>query len=113
MTVCRRFLQEHEAYRECLYEVEAPGSWNQRRNIWLNIQLGRYALCKNVQLETTSPNASSRSRRISDFIEIDECHSFFFFFLGVNEKNSLTSGDHRKKRRKMLISESENLFLFC
>ncbi|KAG8012905.1 hypothetical protein GBF38_020857, partial [Nibea albiflora] len=42
--VCRRFLQQHEDQRERLYEVEAPGGWTQRRNIWLNIQLGRYFL---------------------------------------------------------------------
>ncbi|XP_053283094.1 protein FAM169B isoform X2 [Pleuronectes platessa] len=42
--VCRKFLQQHEDQRERLYEVEAPGGWARRRNIWLNIQLGRYAL---------------------------------------------------------------------
>uniref|UniRef100_A0A665W139 Family with sequence similarity 169 member B n=1 Tax=Echeneis naucrates TaxID=173247 RepID=A0A665W139_ECHNA len=42
--VCRRFLQQHEEHRERLYEVEAPGGWSQRRNIWLNIHLGRYSL---------------------------------------------------------------------
>ncbi|XP_028264603.1 protein FAM169B [Parambassis ranga] len=42
VAVVRRFLKQHEDLRECLYEVEAPGGWTQRRNIWLNIQLGRY-----------------------------------------------------------------------
>lgn len=42
--VFKRFLQKHQQYRERLYEVEAPGGWIQRRNIWLNIQLGRYSL---------------------------------------------------------------------
>ncbi|XP_058501411.1 protein FAM169B-like [Solea solea] len=37
--VCRTFLQQHHEHRERLYEVEAPGAWSQRRNIWLNIQL--------------------------------------------------------------------------
>ncbi|CAJ1057076.1 protein FAM169B isoform X3 [Xyrichtys novacula] len=45
--VCKRFLLQHEEDRERLYEVEAPGDWNQRRNIWLNIHLGRYSLSKN------------------------------------------------------------------
>ncbi|XP_029697774.1 protein FAM169B isoform X2 [Takifugu rubripes] len=48
-TVCRRFLQQREEYRDRLYEVEAPGSWTQRRNIWLNIQLGCYTLCINEE----------------------------------------------------------------
>ncbi|XP_028305681.1 protein FAM169B isoform X2 [Gouania willdenowi] len=41
--VLRIFLQQHEEHREHLYEVEAPGGWAQRQNIWLNIQLGRYS----------------------------------------------------------------------
>ncbi|XP_029908617.1 protein FAM169B-like [Myripristis murdjan] len=43
VAVCKRFLQQHEEHRERLYEVEAPGGWTQRRNIWLSIQLGRYS----------------------------------------------------------------------
>ncbi|KAK5867986.1 hypothetical protein PBY51_012435 [Eleginops maclovinus] len=42
VTVCRSFLQQHKEHQENLYEVEAPGGWTQRRNIWLSIQLGRY-----------------------------------------------------------------------
>ncbi|XP_034540828.1 protein FAM169B-like [Notolabrus celidotus] len=44
VAVCRRFLLQHEEHQERLYEVEAPGDWTQQRNIWLNIQLGRYSL---------------------------------------------------------------------
>ncbi|KAM6946024.1 protein FAM169B [Aplochiton taeniatus] len=43
--VCRKYLQQHEDQRDRLYEVEAPGAWDQRRNIWLNIQLRRYRDC--------------------------------------------------------------------
>uniref|UniRef100_A0A087XIF1 Family with sequence similarity 169 member B n=1 Tax=Poecilia formosa TaxID=48698 RepID=A0A087XIF1_POEFO len=39
VAVIRKFLQQHEEHRARLYEVEAPGGWSQRRNIWLNIQL--------------------------------------------------------------------------
>ncbi|KAM9816453.1 protein FAM169B isoform X1 [Syngnathus typhle] len=42
VAVCRHFLQLNEDHRDLLYEVEAPGAWTQRRNIWLNIQLSRY-----------------------------------------------------------------------
>ncbi|XP_062327773.1 protein FAM169B-like [Osmerus eperlanus] len=41
--VCRKYLQLHPSQRERLYEVEPPGGWGQRRNIWLNIQLRRCA----------------------------------------------------------------------
>ncbi|XP_077452665.1 protein FAM169B [Stigmatopora argus] len=44
VAVCRHFLQLNEDQRDRLYEVEAPGEWTQRRNIWLNIRLSRY-LC--------------------------------------------------------------------
>lgn len=46
VAVCKKFLQQHEEQRERLYEVvEAPGGWDQRRNIWMSIQLGRYSHC--------------------------------------------------------------------
>uniref|UniRef100_A0A8C2X9C8 Family with sequence similarity 169 member B n=1 Tax=Cyclopterus lumpus TaxID=8103 RepID=A0A8C2X9C8_CYCLU len=44
VAVCRSFLQQHEEHLEHLYEVEAPGDWTRRWNIWLSIQLGRYSL---------------------------------------------------------------------
>ncbi|XP_020557217.1 protein FAM169B isoform X6 [Oryzias latipes] len=50
--VCRRFLQQQLELRGRLYEVEAPGDWTQRRNIWLNIQLGRYSLHNRDEEET-------------------------------------------------------------
>uniref|UniRef100_A0A8C6TFI7 Family with sequence similarity 169 member B n=1 Tax=Neogobius melanostomus TaxID=47308 RepID=A0A8C6TFI7_9GOBI len=43
VAVCKKFLIRHKVLRDVLYEVEAPGSWMQRRNIWLNIQLGHYS----------------------------------------------------------------------
>ncbi|XP_041693359.1 protein FAM169B isoform X3 [Coregonus clupeaformis] len=39
--VCSKYLLMHQDQRDRLYEVEAPGGWGQRRNIWLNIQLNR------------------------------------------------------------------------
>ncbi|XP_022620329.1 protein FAM169B-like [Seriola dumerili] len=61
--VCRRFLQQHEEHRDRLYEVEAPGGWTQRRNIWLNIQLGRYSLSIN---EESSPTLGETVRSEAD-----------------------------------------------
>ncbi|XP_078114095.1 protein FAM169B isoform X2 [Sander vitreus] len=52
--VCRSFLQQHEEHLEQLYEVETPGDWTQRRNIWLSIQLGRYSLDNNEENSPTS-----------------------------------------------------------
>ncbi|XP_051239255.1 protein FAM169B isoform X1 [Dicentrarchus labrax] len=63
VAVCRRFLQQHEEHRERLYEVEAPGGWTQRRNIWLNIRLGRYTLGIN---EESSPTSGETQRNEGD-----------------------------------------------
>ncbi|KAM4678389.1 protein FAM169B-like [Discoglossus pictus] len=38
--VCGKFLMDHPEERDRLWEVEAPGDWSQRLNIWLRIQLG-------------------------------------------------------------------------
>ncbi|XP_059191493.1 protein FAM169B [Centropristis striata] len=54
VAVCRSFLQQHKEHLEHLYEVEAPGDWTQRRNIWLGIQLGRYSLGMNEERSPTS-----------------------------------------------------------
>ncbi|XP_017322292.2 protein FAM169B isoform X1 [Ictalurus punctatus] len=35
--VCKKYLETHQEQRERLYEVEAPGNWSQRRNVWLSI----------------------------------------------------------------------------
>ncbi|KAM9480925.1 protein FAM169B isoform 3-T3 [Clarias gariepinus] len=35
--VCKKYLEIHQEQRERLYEVEAPGNWSQRRNMWLSI----------------------------------------------------------------------------
>ncbi|XP_028441844.1 protein FAM169B isoform X2 [Perca flavescens] len=61
--VCRSFLQQHEEHLEQLYEVEAPGDWTQRRNIWLSIQLGRYSFGNN---EENSPTSGETQRNKGD-----------------------------------------------
>nr|XP_040019422.1 protein FAM169B isoform X6 [Gasterosteus aculeatus aculeatus] len=58
--VCRSFLQKHQERLEQLYEVEAPGGWTQRRNIWLGIKLGRYSLGVGEESTMTSGETSRR-----------------------------------------------------
>ncbi|XP_068128553.1 protein FAM169B-like isoform X2 [Hyperolius riggenbachi] len=38
--VCHRFLADNPKEQDRLWEVDAPGDWSQRVNIWLQIQLG-------------------------------------------------------------------------
>ncbi|KAF4091551.1 hypothetical protein AMELA_G00038190 [Ameiurus melas] len=54
--VCKKYLETHQEQRERLYEVEAPGNWSQRRNVWLSIL---------VQHQPTH-NASSHITRATD-----------------------------------------------
>ncbi|XP_061855975.1 protein FAM169B isoform X2 [Colius striatus] len=37
--VCQKFLQTYPEEQKRLWEVEAPGDWSQRENIWLKIQM--------------------------------------------------------------------------
>nr|XP_040019418.1 protein FAM169B isoform X2 [Gasterosteus aculeatus aculeatus] len=60
VAVCRSFLQKHQERLEQLYEVEAPGGWTQRRNIWLGIKLGRYSLGVGEESTMTSGETSRR-----------------------------------------------------
>ncbi|XP_048114010.1 protein FAM169B [Alosa alosa] len=49
--VCQKFLEINEEERDRLYEVESPGDWGQRRNVWLGLQVRR--LPKNRQSPQT------------------------------------------------------------
>ncbi|KAK9517202.1 hypothetical protein VZT92_025088 [Zoarces viviparus] len=70
VAVCRSFLQQHEEHLEHLYEVEAPGGWTQRRNIWLSIQLGRYSLGIN---EESTPTSGETQRHEDDSSQTYNC----------------------------------------
>ncbi|GAA6093522.1 protein FAM169B isoform X2 [Tachysurus ichikawai] len=52
--VCKKYLEIHHEQREHLYEVEAPGNWSQRRNVWLNILLQQRPT--NSRISEESPN---------------------------------------------------------
>uniref|UniRef100_H3AKJ8 Family with sequence similarity 169 member B n=1 Tax=Latimeria chalumnae TaxID=7897 RepID=H3AKJ8_LATCH len=54
--VCHKFLQSHPEEREHLWEVEAPGDWSQRSNIWLQIQLGKIPSVDAEHSETLQNN---------------------------------------------------------
>uniref|UniRef100_A0A8C5M1I2 Protein FAM169B n=1 Tax=Leptobrachium leishanense TaxID=445787 RepID=A0A8C5M1I2_9ANUR len=38
--VCSKFLMDHPEEQDRMWEVDPPGDWSQRINIWLKIQLG-------------------------------------------------------------------------
>nr|XP_023958664.1 protein FAM169B isoform X3 [Chrysemys picta bellii] len=52
--VCQKFLQTYPEEQDRLWEVEAPGDWSQRVNIWLKIQLEPALSEKNTVRQTAS-----------------------------------------------------------
>ncbi|XP_056110909.1 LOW QUALITY PROTEIN: protein FAM169B [Rhinichthys klamathensis goyatoka] len=66
--VCKKYLGIHKEERDRLYEVEPPGEWAQRRNVWLNIQMRD--LPKHCGNSEQSPHSSySHERREADLEE--------------------------------------------
>ncbi|XP_038874044.1 protein FAM169B isoform X1 [Salvelinus namaycush] len=59
--VCSKYLLMHQDQRDRLYEVEAPGCWGQRRNIWLNIQLNRSTNSSSDEQCPTTLNKEKRN----------------------------------------------------
>ncbi|XP_067161379.1 protein FAM169B-like isoform X1 [Apteryx mantelli] len=58
-SVCQKFLQTYPEEQKRLWEVEAPGDWSQRVNIWLKIQM-ESALSETAHL--TSPEDDEGSQ---------------------------------------------------
>ncbi|KAL1256814.1 hypothetical protein QQF64_012359 [Cirrhinus molitorella] len=75
--VCKKYLEIHKEDRDRLYEVEAPGGWAQRHNVWLNIQLRDFP--KYCGESEQSPQCSfSDERRENDLEEegiLKQCES--------------------------------------
>ncbi|KAM7039554.1 soluble lamin-associated protein of 75 kDa-like isoform 5-T6 [Acridotheres tristis] len=55
--VCQKFLQAHPEEQKRLWEVEAPGDWSQRVNIWLKIQM-ESSLSRRQNILPISPEAA-------------------------------------------------------
>ncbi|XP_052388311.1 protein FAM169B [Carassius gibelio] len=89
--VCKKFLGIHKEERGRLYEVEAPGGWAQRRNVWLNIQLRDFPKhCGNS--EQSPPYSCSQERTEANLEEegiLQQCES------SVSLKDTSSSGKKR------------------
>uniref|UniRef100_A0A8C4K4C0 F169B protein n=1 Tax=Dromaius novaehollandiae TaxID=8790 RepID=A0A8C4K4C0_DRONO len=57
--VCQKFLQTYPEEQKRLWEVEAPGDWSQRVNIWLKIQM-ESALSETAHLISPEDEEGSR-----------------------------------------------------
>ncbi|CAK6969978.1 protein FAM169B [Scomber scombrus] len=90
VAVCRRFLQLHKQHGERLYEVEAPGGWTQRRNIWLNMQLGRYSSGINEEsnpttLKNEGDDSSEKTSKL-DLASPNTCNVTIPLIIGSSEQ---------------------------
>lgn len=81
VAVYKKFLLQHTEIRDVLYEVEAPGGWAQRRNIWLNIQLGHYS----HDTSSTTAEQTAKNEGSSSCLEKQHCNP-------IKEAQSLNSG---------------------
>lgn len=106
--VSKKFLLQHKEHRDVLYEVEAPGGWAQRRNIWLNIQLGRYTHSKHL-LKTFDIVFFAykfdilklkNKNKYSTWVQIQYCKTFVF-----TATSSTTSEQTVKNERDGIFKE--------
>uniref|UniRef100_A0A8C5WPQ0 Protein FAM169B n=1 Tax=Laticauda laticaudata TaxID=8630 RepID=A0A8C5WPQ0_LATLA len=66
--VCQKFLETYPKEQPRLWEVEAPGDWTQRINIWLKIQLEQTHFPKNAGQSSPIPKGEddgAEERRIN------------------------------------------------
>ncbi|XP_026528828.1 protein FAM169B [Notechis scutatus] len=66
--VCQKFLETYPKEQPRLWEVEAPGDWTQRINIWLKIQLEQTRFPKNAGQSSPIPKGEddeAEERRIN------------------------------------------------
>ncbi|KAM9374851.1 protein FAM169B-like [Phaethornis superciliosus] len=62
--VCQKFLQTYPEEQKRLWEVEAPGDWSQRVNIWLKIQMESSPAGKSeVDFQTSKPRQADVDQR--------------------------------------------------
>ncbi|KAJ8417413.1 hypothetical protein AAFF_G00286400 [Aldrovandia affinis] len=67
--VCRKYLQAQDQDRDRLYEVEAPGGWTQRRNVWLSIQLSHCSANTDSSLGQNLSGVESERKVTPDEVE--------------------------------------------
>ncbi|XP_062403330.1 protein FAM169B [Sardina pilchardus] len=103
--VCQKFLEINEEERDRLYEVESPGDWGQRRNVWLGLQLRR--LSKNRQSPqriTTDKTHGDNYKEgkvpslLPDSVSISKAHTpGKHFEMGVSPTGPVATPDNNQK----------------
>uniref|UniRef100_A0A8C6VR86 Protein FAM169B n=1 Tax=Naja naja TaxID=35670 RepID=A0A8C6VR86_NAJNA len=90
--VCQKFLESYPKEQPRLWEVEAPGDWTQRVNIWLKIQLEQTHFPKNAGRSSPIPKGEddeAEERRINTSL------GCILHLGGLPDKPMADLGDHR------------------
>ncbi|TRZ23675.1 hypothetical protein HGM15179_003474 [Zosterops borbonicus] len=91
--VCQKFLQAHPEEQKRLWEVEAPGDWSQRVNIWLKIQMDSSLSEISPEAEVSScmeKTPTSKHRQL----DMEQMNKGVDFFPGVGQE----AGDAMEKK---------------
>ncbi|KAM6388298.1 protein FAM169B-like isoform 1-T1 [Pluvialis apricaria] len=84
--VCQKFLQTYPEEQKRLWEVEAPGDWSQRVNIWLKIQMELSPSGK-AEVENAQTNKSRQS-------DVDQMNKGVEYIPGIGK----VAGDSTEKK---------------
>ncbi|XP_009958145.1 PREDICTED: protein FAM169B, partial [Leptosomus discolor] len=88
--VCQKFLQTYPEEQKRLWEVEAPGDWSQRVNIWLKIQMDS-SLSGKAEAGSRIEHARTSKPRPSD---VDQMNKGVEYIPGVGK----VSGDATEEK---------------
>ncbi|KAM4040045.1 protein FAM169B-like isoform 2-T2 [Anomaloglossus baeobatrachus] len=106
--VCGRFLADNHKEQDRLWEVDPPGDWSQRTNIWFQILLGETPVRENRLAKTLSEPAETEisipeSRRERDrgntVCEDDRNTGYSTQHLGKKRKTQVESVYESKQRK--------------
>ncbi|XP_075015955.1 protein FAM169B-like [Calonectris borealis] len=93
--VCQKFLQTYPEEQKRLWEVEAPGDWSQRVNIWLKIQMESSSAGKTeVGFQSSKPRQS----------DVDQMSKGIEYIPGVGK----VAGDATEKKDDTAAAETLN-----
>ncbi|KAM3925446.1 protein FAM169B-like [Leptodactylus fuscus] len=94
--VCGRFLADNAKEQDRLWEVDPPGDWSQRTNIWLQIQLGETPVMKNCPVERSSDHIQKEVPTLADQGDPDIRNTAS----AKDERNTGCSTQQLSKKRK-------------
>ncbi|KAM5172658.1 protein FAM169B-like [Mantella aurantiaca] len=120
--VCGRFLMDNPQEQDRLWEVDPPGDWSQRMNIWLRIQLGETPvkiehpakeMLEAKEKETTIPKGQTKHLKGKGSFPfyVDDCIDClsqpFYHKRKVQTKVKWWKKGGKMRKRKPMINDEE------